>query len=171
MNVTPFRRRLAQSEITANIRNLRTNSLKPERELWQASLFAHGIGVAVLHTEIFLARVEDEDFDCVARYQVNNTQVYTPIEIKEFVPEHNNHKTSLNAELEKLAKYADSSDLVVAFYLNREFRLELGSIVIPKLGISELWFFGAVSPDASRFMLWGNMLDRPATYEYEYPEA
>jgi hypothetical protein len=170
-NVAPFRATLASSDTPERIRNLRTNGLKDVRELWQACLFAHGIGSTVLNTEVYLAPIEDQDFDCVAQCIMGDTRFYTPIQIKEFVPETVNANASLKAELDKLRKYVDSRDLIVAFYLNRQFRLELETLMIPELDIAELWLFGAVSPDASKFMLWGNMLRDPASYEYQYPEA
>lgn len=169
VNVAPHRAALAMSDTDERIRNLRTNKLKGVRELWQACLFAHGIGSSVLHTEVYLAPVEDQDFDCIAHYIVGEIQCYTPIQIKELVPEHLNPSGCLQGELEKLGKYVDSRDLVVAIYLNRQFRLELDGVRIPQIKVAELWLFGAVSPDASQFMLWGNMLKNPASYVYGYP--
>lgn len=169
VNIAPFRAALAASDTDKRIRNLRTNKLKKERELWQACLFAHGIGSSVLCSEVYLALVEDQDFDCVAQYIIGDTRYYTPVQIKEFVPEHLNPNGSLQAELEKLAKYVDSCDLVVAIYLNRQFCLELEAIRIPEIKVAELWFFGAGAPDASQFMLWGNMLKDPASFTYGYP--
>lgn len=127
------------------------------------------IGSSVLRAEVYLALVEDQDFDCVAQYIIEDTRYYTPIQIKEFVPEHLNPNGSLQAELEKLGKYVDSCDLVVAIYLNRQFHLEIEAIRIPEIKVAELWFFGAVAPDASQFMLWGNMLKDPASFTYGYP--
>jgi hypothetical protein len=169
VNIVPLRAALAISNTDERIANLRTNSLKTGRELWQACLFAHGIGSSVLGTEVYLAPVEDQDFDCIAQYIVGGTRHYTPIQIKELVPAELNPYASLKAELGKLGKYADSQDLVVAVYLNREFRFELEAVAIPQTNVAELWLFGAVSPGASQFMLWGNMLKDPASYAYQYP--
>jgi len=169
INATPIRAQLSSSDVDDRIRNLRTNGLKSVRELWQACLFAHGIGFSVLGTEIFLAPVEDQDFDCVAQYIIGDTRHYTPIQLKELVPDNLNPDATLQVEIDKLGKYVDSHDLVVAIYLNRQFHLELESIRIPDLKIAELWLFGAISPNRSEFMLWGNMLKDPASYRYQYP--
>lgn len=158
------------SETDERIRNLRTNRLKKERELFQACLFDHGIGSAVLGTEVYLAPSEAQDFDCVAQYIIGDTQHYVPLQIKELVPEHLNPNSSLQVELEKLEKYVDSHDLVVAIHLNRQFPLELEAIKIPQIRVAELWFFGAVSPDALQFMLWGDMLKDTVSYSYGYPK-
>ncbi len=144
VNVAPLRAALAMSDTDERIRNLRTNKLQGRWwTLWQACLFAHGIGSSVLHTEVYLAPVEDQDFDCIAQYVVGDIQCYTPIQIKELVPEHLNPSGCLQAELEKLGKYVDSRDLVVAIYLNRQFRLELDAVRIPQIKVAELWLFGA----------------------------
>lgn len=172
MNVVPLRAQLARSDTPAKIRNLRTNGLKSERELWQACLFAHGLASAVLNTEVYVAPIEAEDFDCVVQWFADGTQFFAPVQLKELVPENVNSNASLNEELIKLSKkYVASPDLVVAFYLNRQFRLDLNDTAIPKVNIAELWFFGAVSPDLSRFMLWGNLMKDPAAFEYQYPGA
>lgn len=169
-NIAPVRAVLAVSDTDERIASLRTNKLKPVRELRQICLFAHGIGSCVLSTEVYIALVEDQDFDCVAQYVVDGTSYYTPIQIKEFVPARLNPSGSLQAEINKLRKYTDSSDLVVAFHLNRQFQLDLRELQIPKLQIAELWLFGAVTSDASELMLFGDMLKDPGSYTFHYPE-
>jgi len=59
--------------------------------------------------------------------------------------------------------------LCVAIYLNRQLRLDLAALDRSKLAIAELWAFGAVVPDKSRWMLWGNLLSSPTTIEFAYP--
>jgi hypothetical protein len=143
--------------------------LKPIGELWRASLFAHGIGSCVLGTEVYLAAVEDQDFDCVAQYSVGDTRHFTPIQMKELVPSSVNPHTSLQVELDKLGKYVDSSDLVVAFHLNREVRIDLDKISPPQTTVREIWLFGAVSADRSQYMLCGDLLSKPGLHTYRYP--
>jgi hypothetical protein len=94
VSVAPLRAALAASDTDERIVNLRTNKLKQVGELWQASLFAHGVGSSVLGAEVYLAPVEDQDFDCVAQFLLDNTQHYVPIQIKELVPEHLNSSAS-----------------------------------------------------------------------------
>jgi hypothetical protein len=115
------------------------------------------------------APVEREDFDCIARWVDGDTTQYTPIQLKELPPSDLNFDASLENEIAKLAKYVAGSDLCVAIYLNRQFRLDLTRLSIPKLNIAELWLFGSVAPDKSRWMLWGNLLDSPVSHEFSYP--
>lgn len=170
VNVAPLRAQLAASNTDERIANLRTNKLKVARELWEACLFAHGIGSSVLGTEVYIAPMESQDYDCVAQYIVDGTRHYVPLQIKELVPAHVNPEASLQTEIDKLTKYQDSADLIVAIHLNRQFRFELDQLRIPDLRISELWLFGSVAPDTSEFMLWGNLLNGPASFTYRYPE-
>lgn len=170
VNVAPLRAALAASDTDERIASLRTNKLKQVRELWEACLFAHGVGSCVLGTEVYIALVENQDYDCVAQYIIGDTQHYVPIQMKELVPEHVDPGGSLQAAIDKLQKYTDSGDLVVAFHLNRQFQFELDKLSLPKLNIAELWLFGSISPDTSELMLWGNLLKDPASYQYRYPE-
>jgi hypothetical protein len=162
---------LASSATDERISNLRTNKLKPVRELWGACLFAHGIGTCVVRTELYVAPVEKQDYDCIMQSIIGDTRHFTPVQIKELVPERVNAATSLQAEIDKLEKYKNATDLVVAIHMNRQFHLDLDELRIPVLGIGELWLFGSISPDVSRLMLWGNLLKDPSSYEYRYPEA
>jgi hypothetical protein len=170
VNVAPLRAELAASGTDDRIANLRTNKLKAMRELWEACLFAHGVGTCVLGTEVYVARVENQDYDCVTQFIVNDTRYYAPVQIKELVPEHVNAAASLQNEIDKLEKYRSSDDLVVAVHMNRQFHFELDKLRIPELTIGELWLFGSVTPDTSRLMLWGNLLKNPSSHQYEYPE-
>ena len=169
VNIEPLRIELAIQGFDKKLRNLRSSGSKSERECWQASLFAHGIGTAVLGTQVSLAMVEEKDFDCVAMWARENSQFFAPVQIKEFVPKELNSEASLQAEIIKLTKYLDSGNLVVAIYLNRGFHLNLNSIWLPRLNIAELWMFGATSENGRQFMLWGNLLDNPDSFRFEYP--
>ena len=170
INVAPLRAELAESITDERIANLRTNKLKPMRELWEACLFAHGIGTCVLGTEVYIAPVENQDYDCVAQFMVGDRRHYTPVQINKLVPERVNATSSLQAEIDNLEKYRSSDDLVVAIHMNRQFHFELDKLRIPELTIGELWLFGSVVPDTSRLMLWGNLLKNPSSHQYEYPE-
>src|SRR5262245_56433531 len=95
VNVAPLRAQLGASDTDERIANLRTNKLKPMRELWEACLFAHGIGTCVLRTEVYIAAVENQDYDCVTQFTMGDTRYYAPVQIKELVPEHVNATASL----------------------------------------------------------------------------
>lgn len=159
---------LADYKIEGPVISLRTRHLRPYNERRQAALFCYGISRLRRHP-ISYAPVEAEDFDCVARWTEGDTTHYTPIQLKELPPNELNPKVALEAELAKLAKYASSPELCVAFYLNRNLRLDLGQLRIPKLNIAELWLYGATTPDKSTWRLWGNLLASPVSVEYGYP--
>ena len=169
IDTLPLRIELSGSPTPARIAALRTNALKPTAEMWRASIFAHGLGSCALGTELEVAPTEEQDFDCITRGVIGDTLHYNPLQIKELVPEDINPHTSLQAELGKLWKYSSSQDLIVAFHLNRRFRLELAELVMPKTTVKEIWVFGAVTPDQSEFILWGDLLSNPMSYQFRYP--
>jgi hypothetical protein len=98
-----------------------------------------------------------------------DTLHYCAVQLKELVPAHVNARADVVAELAKLSKYVDARDLVVAFYVNREVHLSFPIRVHTKILVSEVWFYGATSPDRRRWMLYGDVLAGPSRYEFEYP--
>ena len=52
---------------------------------------------------------------------------------------------------------------------NRAGIAELGHIDFPSLNVRELWVFGAIEPDHSRWALYGNLLSTPHLYVFDYP--
>ena len=123
----------------------------------------------LLQTSIAYAPVESADFDCVARWTEGDVTHHCPVQLKELPPETVTPLISLQSEIDKLAKYANSPDLCVAYYLNRNVRITFDALVIPKLNLGSLWFNGGVSKTKIRWMLWGNLLDSPRQFEFEYP--
>ena len=89
---------------------------------------------------------------------------------KELAPDDLNPKADLESELAKLKKYASSDDLVVAFHLNRNVRVQFNELRVPVLAIKELSFFGALSPSNEKWLLYGNALGTPQFWTYEYPK-
>ena len=69
---------------------------------------------------VWFAQAEASDYDVIARYDRDNVTHYAPVQLKEFVPERVNATAELQAELNKIAKYTDSAELVVAFHFNRD---------------------------------------------------
>jgi len=161
-------RGLDSRSIPDRVIQLRTRGLRPFNERRQGALFCYGIS-CLIGRPIAYAPVEDEDFDCVARWADDDVMHYTPIQLKELPPNDLNPGASLEAELAKLAKYVSSPQLCVAYYLNRQFHFDPSTLRIPKLPIGELWMFGATSPDKSRWRIWGDLLASPASTEYVYP--
>lgn len=164
---------LASSSSTPQqIRTLRTNGLKSEREMREVALFCVGMSERI-GAPVRFAPVEDEDYDAVVAWVEGDSQHFCPIQIKELVPEKLNPKVSLSSIIASLSKYTTSQELVVAVHLNRHAEL-LNPSDLPELPIRELWFFGAVSEDQRKWGLWGNFTDRtrtPVGTLFEYPTS
>lgn len=162
---------LPLADFDYKVASLRTHQLRPYLEGRQAALFCYGMG-RVLGTDVSFAQVEAEDYDIVTRRIVGNELIYTAVQLKEWVPNRIREQSSLQEELDKLKKYVDARELVVAFHMNRDVRVALQSLSLPVGLIGELWFFGAASPDQSTWHLFGNLLGPDARqYEFSYPAA
>ncbi len=144
--------RVATSDLDDKIKNLRTQELKHNLEKRIAAIFSYGMG-KYLNKSIYFAPAPHKnlDYDVVMKRIERDIEYYTPVQIKEVVPENLNPYTDINQEIAKLAtRYPVSNEVVVVMHVNREGRLELSSIKVPKLSISELWLVGASRPDQSK---------------------
>lgn len=149
--------------------SLRTHELRIFGEGRQAALFCYGIGQA-LGTKVSFAQAENQDYDIIIRYKLNDQLYFAPVQLKEWVPETVNSQATLQTELNKLKKYVDSKDLIVAFYLNRDTQLHFSELSFPKDQLGELWFFGAIDPSQAKWMVAGNFLgNNVRVYEFSYP--
>lgn len=160
---------VAAADLPYNLASLRTNGLKPYREGRQCALFCYGVGQR-FGLDVRFAFAEEQDIDFVARFERDECVHFVPLQMKELVPERVSDSASPQQEINKLAKYADSSDLVVAFHLNR------GVLVVPEqldfsqARVSQLWFVGYSGQD-SEWRLLGNMLSESAGASvFRYPE-
>lgn len=160
---------VAQSNLDEKVKSLRKQKFNKYLEWRDAAIFCHGLAESVLKNKIYYAPVEDEDFDCVTLRQDDDYQVYTPLQIKEVVPNQINPQTDLNNEISKLQKYTDSKDLVVAIHLNRKGKVEFSTINTPKLQIAQLWIFGAITENQDKWFLYGDLLANPNFFDFEYP--
>ena len=158
----------AASNLNEHAKNLRTNKLKRYKEGWEATLFCYGIG-ELLNTTVEVALHESSDYDVIARRMGDGIVHYTPIQIKELVPESLNPETDLNKEISKLTRYPVSNDLVVVVHLNRDGRLDLSKLDIPRLEIAELWLIGATQADQSEWFIAGDLLKSPTIFTFKYP--
>lgn len=121
---------------------------------------------------VTFAQSEASDYDLIARYISGDIAHYVPIQLKELVPDHVNPRASLQAELDKMAKYVDSPELVVAVHLNTEKHLEFADLRVPVGRIAQLWFFGATSRDQVNWVLIGDMLkEKRFAFPFRYPGA
>lgn len=160
---------IADKNIDDRVRTLRNNLLKPHREGREAALVCHGIGSAVLKTTVFFARSEKSDYDFISMWIVDDTQHYSPVQIKELVPQEVNNNIDLNKLISSLQKYKNSNDLTVAIHMNRKSTIDMSKIIIPHLDIRELWLFGALTLNQSKWFLVGDLLKDKNYYEFYYP--
>jgi hypothetical protein len=135
---------LARSDLPPAVRQLRTNELKQLRELRQACLFCYGWS-QINKQEIHVAHAEANDHDAVAMWEADNTQNFTPIQIKEVVPRHLNPAASVQEVVNGLQKYVDSAELTVVIHLNKTSPFSPTDLVIPPLKIAALWMFFTVN--------------------------
>lgn len=152
-------------QIDMKVRNFRTNSLKCYREGREAAIFCYGMGKTVVHTPVYFAIVENADYDCVTRCKYG----FTPVQIKELVPEYLNPTKDLNQIIAELKKYPVSHNTVIAIHVNRQVRLEFDKIEIPDLNVAEVWLFGGTSPDRLQWFLYRDLRSDPQLYKFEYP--
>jgi hypothetical protein len=162
--------RVAASGLPLQVRTLRTNQLKGWREAREAALFCHFMSERI-GTSIRIARQESQDYDFVATWTDGDTQKFAPVQLKEVVPTHLNPRADISSVIENLARYRDSSDLTIAIHLNQTRPFDAPAIQIPELHLAGLWVFSSISPDASRWGLWGDLLKVPLGTEHAYPAA
>lgn len=159
----------ADKEVDEKVRTLRTNKLKTHKEGRDAAILCYGIGETVLKTKVHFARFESSDYDFIARYIKQDTLVYTPVQLKEVVPDRINPNSTLDGEVSKLKRYK-SDNLVVGIHMNKKTdQLTLDKIKIPKLKIGGLWIFGSSTIEQSEWFLYGDLLKMPNLYKFNYP--
>lgn len=158
----------AESSLPKIVKTLRRNDLKKYREGRDAALFCLGM-TKVQGTTVFFARLEAQDYDFVTLWQNGDEAIYTPVQLKEVVPESLNPKSNVNDTLAKLTKYSGSDRTVVAVRVNREIHLELNSFQLPKMHLGGIWLYGAVGPDQQKWSIYGDLLKEPHLQEFEYP--
>ena len=161
-------RQLVGANLSPQVRNLRTNDLKPIREFRQAALFCHGMSSRIGHQVLF-SPVEASDYDFVATWRIADVQHFAPVQLKELVPEHLNGDATVQALVDGLSKYS-GDDLVVVIFLNRRGRFSLESVVFPNLHIAELWFVFSTTPDQQIWQLVGDALREPEASSFGYPD-
>jgi len=161
-------RLLAGSNLPPAVRRLRTNEQKAIRELREACLFCYGWS-QIDGQQLHVAHADAHDYDAVATWVVNDTPHFAPIQIKEVVPHDLNPTASLQKVVDGLQKYVDSADLTVVIHLNQVTPFSPLELVIPPLKIAALWVFAAINADASKWMIWGNLLEGLRWGEFDYP--
>jgi hypothetical protein len=151
------------------IRRLRARGLREWREARLAALFCHGIFVRT-GQKVYVSKGEFEDADAVAMWPIENELRFTPIQIKEVAPNDLNERATLEQVVESLGRYSDAENLTVLIHLNREQRFTASSVSLPARGsIAALWVLACISPDQSRWALWGDYRQQPERSDFGYP--
>ena len=151
--------------------SLRRRDVRYIGEARRCALFCYGVG-NLLGVKIYFADYESSDYDYVGSYFHAGRLTYVPIQMKEFVPIGINPKVQLQDEIDKLKKYRDSSNLVVAMHINRKGLFQLSDLDFTNLPVKELWFFGAEEDSAQDWLVIGNLLKPTAVWHrFRYPEA
>jgi hypothetical protein len=160
---------LPMQRVSRDIASLRRRGVRQIGEARRCAIFCYGIS-QYLGTKILFADHENADYDYVVSYVHDGVVVYVPLQMKEFVPQSINPGAELQTEIDKLRKYKDSADLVVAMHLNRTGIIQLSKLNLSALPIKELWFFGAKDASAKEWVVIGNLLNINATWhEFSYP--
>lgn len=163
---------LPLDEFNYEVASLRKRDLRKASESRQAALFAYGMGKAVLRAPTAFAVSEAQDYDVVLKYATKGTIAHIPVQLKEWVPDFINQSATLQSELDKLSKYTDSKELVVAFHLNRDATVHLSELKFSQVKIGALWFYGATDAAQKKWRLIGNLMRSDAQhYEFLYPVA
>ncbi|MEM7768238.1 MAG: hypothetical protein AAF253_12235 [Pseudomonadota bacterium] len=145
------------------VKRLRTGPLKAARERRDAALFCAGM-IELTGQMIWMADAEDQDFDFVTCWAVDGVQHICPVQLKEVAPADLDPGGGLEKVFESLGRYADTKDLVVAVKLGREMRFEAAETKIPDgLTLAEMWVFGAITPDQSKWAIWGDFMQGPVS--------
>jgi hypothetical protein len=164
-----IREQLSESDIDHKIKSLRINKLKRERENWDVAVFCHLLSLTI-GQKIFFSREESSDYDSIFTWADKEAQCFAPIQLKELVPAYTNPNANLQEIINKLSKYKDSNDLIVAIKLNRREKIDFSAIDTRSLSVRELWMFGATTESQTHWSLFGEIISRQVyQYEYELP--
>jgi hypothetical protein len=139
IRLRPLQATVGASNLPLAVKTLRKHPFKKFREAWHAAIFAYGYAQMRGHADLRFSPADEEysDFDAMLTWSAEGMRLFVKLQLKEFVPSDLNPKLTIEAMLADIQqKYQDSSDLIVAIYVNRVGRLP--SITIPRLGIGEL---------------------------------
>lgn len=148
--------------------DLRCRELREFLYLKQAALFSHCISTAIIKAPVAYAMHEAEDYDCLVRWRGQHFP-HARVQLKEVVP-HLNPKASIEVELSKLSKYANSSQTIVAMHVNQTGPLVYSDIKAPATGMAEIWLYSSISADQGLWFLYGDLRSaRREGYEIPWP--
>ena len=149
------------------VRRLRTGDMRQVREGRDAALFTHGVA-AVTGRKVYFAPYEAADYDFVTSWVVDETRHYCPVQLKELPPADLTNRGSLEELQRSLQKY-QQTDTVLALLLNRPAQMSTADLRAIPIPFAQVWLFWCASADHARWMIQGDLLTSPATYDFGYP--
>jgi hypothetical protein len=160
---------VSKSTLSYRERSLRTNNLRGWKDRRIAALFAYGMSQRMPGYWFDFAGVERSDYDAVIRCYNEQDCIFTPIQIKELVPKDINEDSTVEAIVESLTKYSNSTDLVVVIHLNRQMKIRPHPISSKQINIGGLYFLGGAAPTKRQWLLMGDLLHSAEISQFEYP--
>jgi hypothetical protein len=146
----------------------RARRLKELRELRDACLFAHGLGL-LYGCAVTVLRGEREDYDFVLRREaLDGAFEIMGVQLKELPPEDLNPTITLLELLARQTSHAPT-DATLLVCLNRTGYIPddlLGAVPVP---FGELWYLWAATPDGARWCIHGDALSQARTFEFACP--
>ena len=159
---------LPESGISKDLREFRVHELKQTLEWRQAALFSYGMSL-VQGSKIYYSMTEKSDYDLVTMRQLNDCVNYCPVQLKELVPKFRNPNQDMRSLLDGLKKYTDSSDLVVAVHMNREFFFNPKNYAFSGYNFAGIWVFGGASDNQIDFNIFGDLQTGDMGMNFRYP--
>ena len=133
-----------------------------------ANILAYGLGIASPGTRFLVLRGEVEDYDCLLRGEDEEGVRLAGMQLKELPPEDLNPEVSLESLLSRLAR-GPRTDASLVIRLNRTGDIPDERLTAIKVPYAELWFLAALSPDGRRWRIFGDALEQPRDFEFDYP--
>lgn len=170
-SIRVFEIEVSAAQTPDRVKRLRTGPLKAARERRDAALFCAGM-TELTGQKIWMADAEDQDFDFVTCWTVDGVQHICPVQLKEIAPADLDPRGGYEKVFTSLGRYANAEDLIVAVKLGRQMRFDPAVLKIPDdLTLSELWVFGSITPDQSKWAIWGDFMQGPVSEGrvFDYP--
>jgi hypothetical protein len=150
--------RLRASGLSSSEINMRFRRKQSRVEGFHAAAFCYGIQLAGEDFPVGYSMWEDSDHDFVFRTGTEPVANYFRAQLKEFVPPSLSSAATFQDILDKLANYADPSDLNLIIYHGREGLAGPIGQLPSKIALNSLWIVGLVSTNPARFILAGDYM-------------
>jgi hypothetical protein len=157
-----------------DVRRMRTQGLKADREGRDGLLFVHGLGLWS-GKKIVLSKSESADYDLIAGRRdgpdddATAPWSWTKIQHKELPPTDLNPDIELSQLLDGIrARYKQPTDTVLLIRLNREGTFDPHAVDLTGINFLETWFVWC-SDGGSQWAIWGTPLGEQPAIGFNYP--